>query len=355
LRGKADQSVRELDQSSVWPVPGGFTFGEASLCRAAPAAHFRVPVNPPAVLFPSTSQGVLSSLGGIGVSLQNINCGRPSPFFNLINLLPSTRVFLSGSQSPTHRASILPPGNLVSSISASCSNPVSPVAAFSPTAPQNPPNSPSVSSALVRANAPVQSRAQSRAPSPINTPPPPPANTPRMSRWEMPAPITARAPKWDSKVENLTDFIWRIDHTCESVGLSDEAEKMKWVLAYVLHDVRTEWLAIPKSQGDWRDFKEKLKEEYPELVEKEIGLVGVMRELCLRFYLIGISKQLRLLGFRRKFQVLADKCLKALALISNQELVEAFVKCLDPFFQEQLNRELYTSGSLRNVGPDVKA
>jgi hypothetical protein len=138
-----------------------------------------------------------------------------------------------------------------------------------------------------------------------------------MSRQEMPVPMMAGALKWDGEVENLTDFIWRIDHTCELVRLSDEAKKMKWALAYVPHDVRMEWLAIPESQGDWRDFKEKLKEEYPELVEKETGSVGAMRELCSRFRSIGISKQSRLLAFRRKFQVLADKCLKAPALMSN--------------------------------------
>lgn len=144
--------------------------------------------------------------------------------------------------------------------------------------------------------------------------------------------MTAGVPKWDRAVEKLTDFIFRINHTCESVLLTDEAEKMKWVLAYVPHDVRTEWMAIPESQGDWKDFKEKLKEEYPELVENEAGLVGAMRVLCSRFRSIAMSEQSRLLLFRRKFLVLLEKCLKPPTLMSNRELVEAFVKSLDPFF-----------------------
>src|SRR5262249_808678 len=156
------------------------------------------------------------------------------------------------------------------------------------------------------------------------------------------------------EVESLPDFIWRLEQTCEAVGLKDQKEMMKWALAYVPHDIRSEWLAIPESKGDWDDFKKKLNEEYPELVERETGSVGALRTLCSRFRSISIADEGRLLSFRHKFQVIAEKCLQAPALMSNRELVEAFVSSLDPYFRDQLNTRLSLSGTLRNVGMNVQ-
>ncbi|EKM77000.1 hypothetical protein AGABI1DRAFT_130726 [Agaricus bisporus var. burnettii JB137-S8] len=164
----------------------------------------------------------------------------------------------------------------------------------------------------------------------------------------MPAPLTNGAPKWDG-TENLNDFVYRLEHHLEESGITDEKKKMKWALAYVDYETRQEYMSFPEANGEWKNFKEKLRVEYPELNAEEIGSVAQMRKLTAKHRGISVHEKEKLLSFRRKFLTLAEKCAKPPAVMSNRELVEAFMGALDEGFKEQLNIRLSLTGTLRNA------
>lgn len=156
------------------------------------------------------------------------------------------------------------------------------------------------------------------------------------------------APIWDGRPHTLRDFLWRLEWCFDVSGITEAAEKVKWAVSYVEPSIRDEWSSFEEfTTPDWEGFKQRLKAEYPEIVQEEKGSVSALRSLCGRFKHISQYDEERLLDFKRKFSMMATKCLTDPALVTNRELVEMFVGSLDKNFQDSLNNRLSTSGTLR--------
>lgn len=180
---------------------------------------------------------------------------------------------------------------------------------------------------------------------------PPPRSTTTAKAPDMPSPMSSSAPTWDGRSESLRDFLWRLERTLEVSKITDDGEKLKWAVSYVEPTTRDEWITFSEyTTTDWKGFLERLRTEYPELVAEEQGSVARLRALNREYRHISIDDEERLLAFKRKFTVMATKCLTKPALVTNRELVELFTRSLDKSFQDSLNNRLSISGKTRTGG-----
>lgn len=180
---------------------------------------------------------------------------------------------------------------------------------------------------------------------------PPPRSTTTAKAPDMPSPMSSSAPTWDGRSESLRDFLWRLERALEVSKITDDGEKLKWAVSYVEPTTRDEWITFSEyTTPDWKGFLERLRTEYPELVAEEQGSVARLRALNREYRHISIDDEERLLAFKRKFTVMAGKCLTKPALVTNRELVEMFTRSLDKSFQESLNNRLSISGKARAGG-----
>jgi uncharacterized coiled-coil protein SlyX len=135
--------------------------------------------------------------------------------------------------------------------------------------------------------------------------------------------------------------------TCK---ITDEQEKMNWAISYVDSQTRADWTGFAEFAAtvpSWSDFKDRLRKEYPQLITGEQGSVKALTRICGSYRPISLGEEERLLEFKRRFTIEANKCLKDPPIISNRELVDMFVDTLDATFKETLDNRLSVTGGRR--------
>ncbi|KXN86856.1 hypothetical protein AN958_09436 [Leucoagaricus sp. SymC.cos] len=164
----------------------------------------------------------------------------------------------------------------------------------------------------------------------------------------MPVPFTSSTPQWDSSAHTLRDYLWHLEHLLKMAKVTNDAEQLKWAVAYVNANIQDQWMNLTEYKDNkWKEFRERLVEEYPELVAEQEGSVNSLRLLCLRFDGITIHQLSRLLEFKREFMAVADKCLAPPALVHNRELVTLFRETLSSEFQDTLQSRLSITGTIK--------
>ncbi|KXN86460.1 hypothetical protein AN958_10063, partial [Leucoagaricus sp. SymC.cos] len=145
-----------------------------------------------------------------------------------------------------------------------------------------------------------------------------PSSTPHM-----PVPFASGMPQWDGSACTLRDYLWHLEHLLEMAKVTDDAEQLKWAVAYVDANIQDQWMNLTEyKENKWKEFREWLVEEYPELVAEQEE-------------------------FKREFMAVADKCLALPALVHNRELVTLFRETLSSEFQDTLQARLSITGTMK--------
>ena len=105
-----------------------------------------------------------------------------------------------------------------------------------------------------------------------NTPiPAPPTTQPKMPlKTQMPTPLSLSAPKWDGQIKTLRNFLRIVEQLFRLAEISDDRQKLDWLISYVEADIADQWSSFPEFKTrPWNQFLDHLKIEYSELTSKE--------------------------------------------------------------------------------------
>lgn len=167
----------------------------------------------------------------------------------------------------------------------------------------------------------------------------------------MPRPLSSEAPRWDGRdADSLREFLYQLEILFDTCNVTSYADQMKYALSYLTMPTRVEWMGFPEYSAPnmtWEKFKERLKKEYPELVISEQGSLRELNRICDQYRPIMLGEEDRLLAFKRRFTIEANKCTKDPAIISNRELVDKFIQTLDDEFRNLLDQRLALIGGQR--------
>ncbi|KAF9439384.1 hypothetical protein P691DRAFT_690951, partial [Macrolepiota fuliginosa MF-IS2] len=122
-------------------------------------------------------------------------------------------------------------------------------------------------------------------------------------------------------------------------------EKLEWLVNYVSPEVQMDWIQWPEYRTpNWDSFIAKLKKEYSKIHDDRLWGVQALRDLCSKYNSLSLHNIDKFNIFKRKFITITKRCIKNPVLMTNCELVEAFVKALAPASQEHLNMQLSMLG-----------
>jgi hypothetical protein len=161
----------------------------------------------------------------------------------------------------------------------------------------------------------------------------------------MPQPGTKDAPKFDeNKPSELVRFIDRMEDLFKLHSVTVAQDKIDTLGKYTSAETESEWRALETfTGGDWDKFKEEIIQSYPEASSLSRGSLARLKKICKEKggrNAITRTDLTELLSLRRAFTAEAEKLLKPPALLSNSELVQAFVDCLSDDFARRLADKL---------------
>jgi len=164
----------------------------------------------------------------------------------------------------------------------------------------------------------------------------------------MPTPLSPSIPKWDGQMKTLRNFLRIVEQLLRLAEISDDRQKLDWLISYVETDIADQWSSFPEFKTrPWNQFLDHLKIEYSELTSKEQGTMGQLRRLYREYSEISLLDEEQLMEFKWWFMYIAQKCLKPPTITRNQELIKLFVRSLDNSFQDALNARLSIQGTLK--------
>jgi len=81
----------------------------------------------------------------------------------------------------------------------------------------------------------------------------------------MPTPLSLSTPKWDGQTKTLRNFLRIVEQLFRLAEISDDRQKLDWLISYVEADIADQWSSFPELEtGPWNQFLDHLKIEYPE-------------------------------------------------------------------------------------------
>ena len=84
-------------------------------------------------------------------------------------------------------------------------------------------------------------------------------------KTQMPTPLSLSTPKWDGQTKTLRNFLRIVEQLFRLAEISDDRQKLNWLISYVEADIADQWLSFPELEtGPWNQFLDRLKIEYPE-------------------------------------------------------------------------------------------
>lgn len=170
----------------------------------------------------------------------------------------------------------------------------------------------------------------------------------------MPRFLASDAPTWDGRGRSLLTYIWQLERLLEMCKITDQADKLKWLVTYIDRDTREIWVQFDEYLiRDYNGMISRLKREYPDAHEAERGSLKRLKIICKEFRNIEQAEQDRFLEYKRAFKLESDKLLKPPAAVTNRELVEFFCSALHRDFQISLDTRLSLVGKTRNVAGGI--
>lgn len=123
----------------------------------------------------------------------------------------------------------------------------------------------------------------------------------------------------------------------KDAGITSEKEKKQTLGKYADTTTEEEWEALEHfEKGSWSDYVKEIITNYPDAAYASEGTIGRLNQVCKEHSRLGTDDLKELLELKRGFQAEAKKLLKPPACISNRELVEKFLGCLNPDFAAQV-------------------
>jgi len=84
-------------------------------------------------------------------------------------------------------------------------------------------------------------------------------------KTQMPTPLSLSTPKWDGQTKTLRNFLRIVEQLFRLAEISDDRQKLDWLISYVEADIADQWSSFPELEtGPWNQFLDRLKIEYPE-------------------------------------------------------------------------------------------
>ena len=109
--------------------------------------------------------------------------------------------------------------------------------------------------------------------------------------------------------------------------ISNLIDKLNQLVFYIELDICTKWSSFKKFEvSNQKQFLEKLKLKFLELMSKEQGTMDQLRKLTCEYQEIFILEEYCLLAFKRHFIYIAQKYLESPVTTENKGLVKLFVK-----------------------------
>lgn len=163
-----------------------------------------------------------------------------------------------------------------------------------------------------------------------------------MNNSKMPAPEMRHAPKFDPEApEGLLRFLSRLDDLFQEKGVADDKKRKEWAVKYTDPTTEEEWRAFTSfDKGTWEDFKKAIIASYPVAANASKGTLRKLRQICANNARIGLEDLEPLEKLIRSFRAEAIKLQKPPSLISNRELVELFLGCLNQEFRNSVYNRL---------------
>lgn len=142
-----------------------------------------------------------------------------------------------------------------------------------------------------------------------------------------------KAPSYDkNRPEELLRYIEDVEKELLRAGVVADQEKKDWLRHYADQRSADEWTVLetyPSDGGSFADFKEELVSHYPEATDSLEGSIARLDKLCAKSRPLTIDNLSTVLEFIRGFKFEGRKLLRG-GCISNREIVQKFLNCLDP-------------------------
>jgi len=137
-------------------------------------------------------------------------------------------------------------------------------------------------------------------------------------KTQMPIPFSPSVPKWDGQTKMLRNFLRTVEQLFRLAEISDDRQKLDWLISYIEADIANQWLSFPEFEtGPWNQFLDHLKIEYPELTSEEQRTMGQLCRLYREYSEISLLDEEWLMEFKQQFMYIAQKCLKPPAITGN--------------------------------------
>jgi len=97
----------------------------------------------------------------------------------------------------------------------------------------------------------------------------------------------------------LRNFLRIVEQLFRLAEISDDRQKLDWLISYVETDIADQWSSFPEFETrPWNQFLDCLKIEYPELTSEEQGTMGQLRRLCREYSDISLLEEEQLMEFK---------------------------------------------------------
>jgi len=119
------------------------------------------------------------------------------------------------------------------------------------------------------------------------------------SKTQMPTSLSLSTSKWDGQTKMLRNFLRIVEQLFRLAEISDDRQKLDWLISYVKTDIADQWLSFPEFEtGPWNQFLDCLKIEYPEFVSEEQRKMGQLHRLCREYSEISLLDEEQLIEFK---------------------------------------------------------
>lgn len=179
----------------------------------------------------------------------------------------------------------------------------------------------------------------------------------RMARTpaEMPRPQGRDAPSFHRNTpENLNRYLAGMEDLFRDFSVTDDQAKKRYLGRYADATTEEEWSAMDTfaNTSTYAEHKTEILSTYPEAHLANEGTLARLKKICREFKSTSATDIQEVHNLRRRFNAESKKLLGATpAVVSNRELVEMLLGCLEDDFRKTVQGSLSLSvAAMRRVG-----
>lgn len=178
-----------------------------------------------------------------------------------------------------------------------------------------------------------------------------------MATPRMPANSSRDAPKFDpEKPEELIRFFKLVEDLFKTCQIQDVKEKKDYAGRYTDSQTEREWQGMEHfEKGTWEEWKKEIISSYPAASSLISGSLRALKEVCAMHRGLTMNDVAEVKSLKRKFNAESKKLVEKSSIISNRELVNMFMNCLDERYQMEISTRLSSIQAGRVADPDYRA